>query len=134
MEVKPGSMAADGIRIETDSLTTLHWFAIALAALSGVIHLFLGVSGVTGTYISDQLGVAFLLAGLGFFGAVVLFLLDYRRRDLYLVGIPYTALQIVLYLWINQRVDPALSPTEAIDKAAQILLIVVLVVLYRRES
>lgn len=114
---------------ETESLTPLHWIAIALAAVTGVIHLVLGVMFFPGTQ-----PIAFLLAGLGFFGAIVLFLRGYSRRLLYPAGIAFTALQIVLYLWINQRVDPAISPLEGIDKAVQVLLIVVLAVLYRRES
>lgn len=115
-------------RIETDSLTALHWVAIALAIVSGIIHLVLGVM-----FFPGGLPVAFLLAGLGFFGGVVLFLRNYRRQELYLVGIGFTALQVVLYLLINQRSDPAISPVEGIDKAAQLVLIVLLVVLYQRE-
>jgi hypothetical protein len=116
-------------RFETESLTPLHWFAVVLALITGVVHLVLGIMFFPGAQ-----PVAFLLAGLGFFGAIVLFLLDYRRRVLYLVGVPFVALQIVLYLWINQRVDPAISPLEGIDKAVQVVLIVVLIVLYRREA
>jgi len=113
--------------IETESLTSMHWVAIVLAAITGGIHLTLGISFFPGLQ-----PISFILAGLGFFGAIVLFLVNYRRRQLYLVGIPFTALQIVLYLWINQRVDPAITPLEAIDKVAQVLLIVILFVLYRR--
>ncbi|WP_423750685.1 DUF7475 family protein [Salinirarus marinus] len=114
-------------RLETGSLTPLHWAAVVLAVVTGVIHLVLGVM-----FFPGGLPVAFLLAGAGYFGAVVLFLRNYRRRQLYLAGVGYTALQIVLYLLVNQRSDPAVSPVEGIDKAAQVLLIVVLVVLYRR--
>lgn len=116
-------------RVETDSLSGIHWLAIVLAAVSGVIHLVLGVQFFPGIQ-----PISFILAGLGFFGAIVLFLLDYRRRLLYLIGIPFTGLQVILYLWLNQRVNPAISPIEGIDKAAQLLLIVILVVLYRRGS
>lgn len=116
-------------RLETASLTPLHWLAVALAIVTGVIHLALGVLFFPGAQ-----PIAFLLAGLGFFGWVGLFLLDYRRRLLYLGGIPFVALQIVLWLLINQRPEPAISPVEAIDKAAQVILIVVLIVLYRREA
>ena len=116
-------------RLETESLTALHWVAVALAVVSGVIHLVIGIQFFPGAQ-----PIAFVLAGLGFFGAVVLFLLDYRRRLLYLVGIPFVVLQILLYLWLNYRVDPPISPIEGIDKAAQIVLIVLLVVLYRREA
>lgn len=120
---------ASGVALRTDSLTGLHWVGVVLALVSGVIHLALGVMFFPGLQ-----PVAFLLAGLGFLGAVVLLLIDYRRRLLYAVGVPFVALQILLYLWLNQRVQPAVSPIEAVDKVAQVLLIVVLVVLYRRES
>lgn len=119
----------DVSEIDTGSLTALHWIAVGLTIITGVIHLVLGVMFFPGIQ-----PVAFLLAGLGFFGAVVLFLRGYRRRLLYQVGIPFVILQIVLYLLINQRVDPAISPVEGIDKAAQILLVVLLVVLYRRGN
>lgn len=115
--------------LETETLTPLHWVAILLAAITGVVHLVLGIQFFPGAQ-----PISFLLAGLGFFGAIVLFLIDYRRRQLYLLGVPYTALQILLYLWINQRANPEITPTEAIDKTVQVLLIVVLIVLYRRES
>lgn len=115
--------------LETESLTPLHWLAIMLAIITGVTHLVLGIQFFPGTQ-----PVAFLLAGLGFFGAVVLFLLDYRRELLYVLGVPFVALQIILWLWLNQRVQPAISPVEAIDKSVQVLLIVLLIVFYRRET
>lgn len=114
--------------IETDAVTPLHWIVVGLAALTGVIHLALGIMFFPGVQ-----PVAFLLAGLGFFGGIFLFLRDYRRQQLYLGGVLFTALQIILYLWLNQRVQPTISPIEAIDKTAQVLLIALLIVLYRRE-
>lgn len=120
-----------GASFNTQSLGPLHWVAVALAAISGVIHLALGVMFFPGAQ-----PVAFILAGLGFFGAIVLFLREYRRRQLYVAGIGFTALQIVLWLVLNQTAAPSLlrvDPTEAIDKIAQILLIVVLVILLRQE-
>lgn len=116
-------------RLETETLTPLDWIAVVLALVTGVVHLALGIMFFPGAQ-----PVAFLLAGIGFFAAVVLFLLNYRRRLLYLIGVPFVALQIVLYLWLNQRVDPAVSPLEGIDKAVQVVLLVILVVLYRRET
>lgn len=115
--------------LETESLTPVHWLAIVLAVITGAIHLVLGIQFFPGAQ-----PVAFLLAGLGFLGAVVLFLFDYRRRVLYVVGVPFVALQIGLWLWLNQRVQPAISPVEAIDKSAQVILIGLLIVLYRRET
>jgi len=115
-------------RIETASLTWMHWLAGALALLSGVVHLVLGVVSPFG-----GLSVAFILAGLGFLGGLVLGLLDYRRHLLYLVGIVFVLLQIVIYYFVNFTRD-GVSPLEGIDKVAQVILVVLLVILYRRES
>jgi len=116
--------------IQTESLTPLHWGAVALAAITGVIHLVLGVRFISAFGPRLQ-PILFVLAGLGFFGAIALFLVNYRRRQLYIAGVGFTALQIVLWLWLNQRVQPALSPIEIIDKTAQVLLIAALLVLFR---
>lgn len=115
--------------IEMESLTPLHWIGVALAVVTGTIHLGLGIMFFPGI-----LPVSFLLAGLGFFSGVVLFLRNYHRRLLYLVGIPYTALLIVLYLLINYQNTSTVTPLEAVDKTVQVLLIVILAVLYRREE
>lgn len=116
-------------RIQTASLTGLHWFAVVLALLSGVVHLALGVM-----FLPQGTAVAFILAGIAFLVAIGLFLVDYRRRLIYAVGVPFVLLQIILWYWINQRNMPEISPVEAIDKVAQVVLIVVLVVLYRRSG
>ncbi len=111
---------------ETESLTSLHWVGIALAAITGVIHVASGIQfGLGG------IGASLLLAGLGFFGAITLLLLGLRRDLLYLVGIPYTAVQIVIYYALFGF--PASGPALA-DKVVQVALIAVLITLYRRES
>jgi len=116
-----------------DSLTGLHWAGILAAIISGVIHLFLAAS-----FLPSGLGVAFLLAGLGFLGAVVLVVLDVRRRAVYAVGIAFTAAQLVLWYYLNFAAGPKPFPGEigtigAVDKVIQIALIVVLVALLARE-
>ncbi|MDX1745804.1 MAG: hypothetical protein R3324_07695 [Halobacteriales archaeon] len=116
-------------RIQTDSLGPIHWLAVILALLSGIIHLVLGVR-----FFPQGTAIAFLLAGVAFLVAVGLFLVNYRRRVIYAVGVPFVLLQIVAWLWINQRNQPAVSPVEGIDKAAQVILIVVLILLWRRGS
>ena len=115
-----------GLSLHTESLTPLHWAGVVLAAATGVIHIFLGVS-----FISSPLGWAFLFAGVGFFGGAVAVLVDYRRRLVYLLGIPFTAGQIVGWYVVNA---PEFSPLGVADKVVQVLLIVVLVLLYRAES
>jgi hypothetical protein len=64
--------------------------------------------------------------------AAGLVVVDYRRRLIYLVGIPFTAVQIVLYFYLNW--PNVISPLGIGDKVVQTGLIAILVVLYRRES
>lgn len=112
---------------ETASLTTLHWVGIALAVVTGVVHLVIGIQ-----YFGTLQSFSFVLAGVAFLVAVFLILVDYRRRLLYLVGIPFTAIQVVLYFPLNW--PDVVSPIGLGDKAVQVALIAVLLVLYRRES
>lgn len=117
-------------RIDLTSVTPLHWLAITMALVSAAVHLVLGLG-----FLPHPMGVAFALAAGGYIGAIVLFLFDYRRRLLYLAGIPYTGVQIVLWYVLNQPAGLAeIPPSHAVDKIAQGLLVVALVVLYARES
>jgi hypothetical protein len=88
-----------------------------LVAITGVLHVFAGV-------VEGRAPVA--LAGVGYAGALVLFLLDYRRRLLYLIGIPYTAVQFPL--WIVAKSEYGI--VDYVDKAVQVVLILVLIYLY----
>lgn len=119
-------MAAE--RLELASLRPIQWVAVALAAITGTVHLGLGL-----LFITDPLGASFVLAGAGFFGAIGLFLVGYRRRLLYLVGVPYTATQIVLWYLLNRPTPGAVTPVEAVDKLAQVALIGVLAYLYAAD-
>lgn len=105
----------------TSSLTMVHWGTLSLAAITGVIHLYL--------YVTES-WLPLLLAGAGFFGAIGLFFLlkDYRRY-LYLVGIPFTMAQIGGYLMFP------MGPIElaVIDKTVQVAFIVALGYLYVTE-
>ena len=116
---------------EPGSLSGLAYVGIIAAVVSAVIHFRLGIG-----FISSPLGISFILAGLGFLGAVVLVLVNYRRRLVYTVGIPFTAIQIVLWYAFNFVAGDKAFPADvgtlgAIDKVAQLVLIVVLVVLLR---
>lgn len=115
--------------LRTESLTGLHWAGIGLAAITGVIHLVLGV-GFLANSLGNPIAWAFVLAGVGFLGGIAGVLSGYRRRLLYLLGIPFTAGQVVLWYVINA---PDLSPLGVGDKIVQTLLIAVLIVLYRRS-
>jgi hypothetical protein len=108
--------------VETDSLTSIHWLAVGLAVLTGVIHVYAGV-------VEGRLPL--LLAGVGFLVAIGLFLLDYRRRMLYLVGVAYTGIQIPLWYVANAGEFTALG---YVDKIIQVILIAILAYLYWRTE
>lgn len=111
-----GQMA--GGYLETESLTPTHWLAILLVVLTGVFHVYAGV-------VEGRVPVS--LAGVGFLGATVLFLVDYRRALLYPVGIVYTAVQFPLWYVVKAGEYTTLG---YVDKALQALLVVVLAYLY----
>jgi len=104
-----------------ESLTQLQWLAVALVVVTGVLHVYAGL-------VEGRIPVA--VAGVGYAGAVVLFLFDYRRRLLYLVGVPYTAVQFPL--WIVAKSEYGM--VDYVDKAVQVILILVLVYLYQNNS
>jgi hypothetical protein len=119
--------------IDRQTLTPLHYLGILLAVVTGVIHLQLGVG-----FISSPLGISFLFAGIVFVLASAAILANYRRRLLYGLGIPFTAGQIVIWYVLNfamrsQSFPADVGPRGAIDKVAQVLLIVVLIALLQRE-
>ena len=123
-------MASSSSRLAVDSLTPLGWLGVVMALVSALVHLVLGVG-----FLPHWMGVLFVLAGGGYIGAVVLLVVDYRRRLLYLVGIPYTLVQIIGWYAVNQPAGLGdLTAAGAIDKLAQLVLVVVLVVLYKRGS
>lgn len=109
------------VQFTTDGLTSTHVAAMGLAAVTGVVHLYL--------YLAQGF-VPFLLAGLGFFGAIgLILLLPGVRSWLYLAGIPYTIVQMAGWVAAGMP-DFALGVA---DKLVQVVLIGLLVVLYRRE-
>lgn len=67
------------------------------------------------------------LAGVEFLAAIGLYLVDYRRPLLYLVGIVYTAIQIPLWYVVEAG---EFTTVGYVDKAVQVVLVVVLAYLY----
>lgn len=114
-------------RLETGSLTAMHWLAIGLAGLSGAIHLLLAAIVPI-----PILRASFLLAAAGFLAGIGLVLLDYRRSLVYLLGIPFTGGQIVLWYLVVGPTPATLAVLDAIDKLAQVVLIGLLALLYAR--
>jgi hypothetical protein len=112
-------MANDsGGLLRTDSLTGLEWLAIALVVVTGVLHVYAGI-------VEGRAPVA--LAGVGFFGAAALYLADYRRHLLALVGIVYTGVQIPIWYAVKAG---EYTTVGYVDKAVQVVLVVLLAYLY----
>lgn len=117
-------------RLAVESLTPIHWLGVVMALVSAAVHIVLGAS-----FLPHWMGILFVLAGGGYIGGVVLLVVDYRRRLLYLVGIPYTLVQILGWYVVNRPAGVAdLTAAGTVDKVAQLILIAVLVVCYRRET
>lgn len=108
--------------IETVSMDSRDWAASPLAAVTGVIHLYVGVT---------RSRPSLFLAGLGFFGGLGLFLAGYRRRVVALAGVGYVLVQIVLWLVFQQGEYTAIG---VLDKAVQTALVLLLLSVYRRRS
>lgn len=122
-------MATAGDRSTLESLSTLHWVGIGAATVTAIVHLVLGIG-----FLPHWMGGAFLVATAGFLLGIVLVVIGYRRRLVYLAGIPFTAAQVLLWYALNRPAGVAdLSTADVVDKVAQLLLLVVLVVLYRRD-
>lgn len=103
---------------EVQSVGRLGWLAVALVTVTGVIHIYAGV-------VEGRTPVA--LAGVGFLAAIVLYLVEYRRPLLYLVGIVYTAIQIPLWYVVKAG---EFTTVGYVDKTVQVVLVVVLAYLY----
>jgi hypothetical protein len=103
------------------SLTPLHLVGLLLAAVTGAIHLWLGI---------EEPSVALFIAGVGFVVGIVAVATNIRRRTVVKLGIPFTATQFVYYLGTH---FDHLTQVGILDKVVQFGLIVVLVVLARRS-
>lgn len=115
-----------GLSLRTTSLGGLEWTGIVAALVTAAVHLLLGVR-----LAPSGLGISFILAGLGFLGAIVLVLVDFRRRAVYTVGIPFTLVQIAIWYYLNFAIGPKTFPTDvgtlsAVEKLTQVVLITVL--------
>ncbi|WP_424007819.1 hypothetical protein [Haloferax denitrificans] len=126
-------MATDVTEDTGGDLTRLHYVGVGLAAVTGVIHLVFG-AGALAADLADPLGIAFLGAAAGFAAGIVGVLRgDERLRSwVVLLGIPFTAGQVVLYVALNW---PAIFGIGGVaDKLVQLALLAVLFELYRRDA
>ena len=106
--------------VDTESIGRLGWVAVGLVFVTGVLHVYAGI-------VEGRIPVS--LAGLGFLAAIVLYVVNYRRPQLYLVGILYTAVQIPLWYVANVG---AFTTLGYVDKAVQVVLVALLASLYWR--
>lgn len=106
--------------LEPETVSDLGWVLVALVFLTGAFHVYAGI-------VDGQIPVA--LAGVGFSGAIVLYLMDYRRRLLYAVGILYTAVQFPL--WYVAKAGE-FTTVGYVDKAVQVVVVALLAYLLWR--
>jgi len=99
------------------SLATLEQGIVVLVVITALTHIYPGV--VEGA-------PPLVLAGLGFLGGAALYLRGVRRRELALAAIPYTAVQIPMWLFIKAG---NYTLVGYVDKAVQVVLIGALLVL-----
>ncbi|MCL9818557.1 hypothetical protein [Natronocalculus amylovorans] len=125
-----------GSSIDVSSITSLQWIGISAAAVSAVVHLVLGLG-----FIPHWMGFAFMVAVIGFGVGIVNVLRGSYLCETYLVGIPFVLGQIAMWIIFTRQeflTDPLAIATiglpEAIDKVAQVILLVVLVVLLRQQN
>ncbi|GAB3327042.1 hypothetical protein EI982_15750 [Haloplanus rallus] len=125
------STATDTGFVDSGELGPLHYAGVLLAVVTGLIHLRLGVG-----FAPSPLGLSFLFAGVVFLAAGAAVVANYRRGLLYRLGIPFTAGQIVLWYYVNFAAGTKAFPADvgtlgAVDKVAQVVLLVVLALLLR---
>lgn len=109
------------------SASNLDYLATVLAAITGIIHLYEGVEHLGG----EPIAIWFVLAGVGFFGGIVLFWAGFNRKLLYPTGIVFTAIQLVAYFAINW--PDIFSALGIFDKIVQLVLIGCLAARYRQQ-
>jgi hypothetical protein len=114
-------------------LTRLDYLGVVLAAITGVIHLVLGAAALASN-LADPFGLAFIAAAAGFAAGIVAVLRgdEQTRRWAILLGIPFTAGQIIFYVLLNW--PNVFGVGGVVDKIVQVALLAVLVALYRQES
>ena len=108
------------IDVSLDTIDAAEWLALALVLVTGIIHVYAG---------AVEARPPVLLAGAGFLAAIALFVLDVRRRLLYVVGAVYTAVQVPLWYVVKAGEYTTLG---YVDKAVQVVLVALLLWLWLR--
>jgi len=113
----------------------LGYLAILLAAVTGIIHLFLGPQ-VMG--FSQTLGYLFILNGVGFIGGAIVYLTRFWRRELFLVAAGYAVVTFLAFFFFGGFEgfvssfyrEGELNMMAVVAKAAEVLFAVVTTYLY----
>ena len=120
-------------RPQISETSNLQILTAILAAITGFIHFYLAPQIGLNT-----LGISFAFAGLGFTVLIISIIYNYRLKLAYLLAIPFTVGQILIWYYMNRpslefliRGEPVL---DALDKLAQMLLIFLLSYLYFSEG
>lgn len=108
------------IRADLD-LTPLHWLMILLAVTTGSIHVYVGLTDGA---------LEFVVLGGILFGGLVVFFTDLFEPVLYLVGVLFVG--VLLVVWVLG--GAAIDGLGGLDKLVQVALMVVFVVLLFREE
>lgn len=113
----------------TNSITSnnsLIWIVLLLAALTGLIHVYVGAT---------ESRPLLLIAGLGFVPLIGALWKGWFIPQLYLATAGYTAIQIIGWLArYSILLDEAPTVVGILDKAVQLPLVVILVYLFFREG
>lgn len=118
---KTGFLKRQNFGFDMESMAPAHWLAVALAAITGTVHIYL--------YLNEGF-LPFLFAGVVFYGAIVAILLNVFRRVVYALGVPFTAGQIGIWVLMGM---PNFT-LGVFDKVLQIALIALLVYLFLNEN
>jgi hypothetical protein len=108
--------------------STLRWIIAVLTIITALVHLFLGISGITGPH-PGTLSYLFVLNGLGYLGLLAALLIrgfpffSTRPALTHWLYILYTALTFVLYFVFNGF---PMGPAAIVAKLAELLLIIAL--------
>ena len=107
--------------------STLRVAIIVLAAVTAIVHLALGISGIVSGW-GGALGIAFVLNGVGYFALLAALFVPGvpvfgdNRAAAHYVMILYAALTFVLFFVFNGFSD--IGPAAIVSKLAELLLII----------
>lgn len=112
----------------------MRYITVLLASISGTIHVYLGY--ITGF---SLLGASYLVAGAIFIIGIVSIAVNFKRKIVYLLSIPFLLSQIFIWYYVNRIPISFLLAGEpfldTLDKLVQtILIILVSIQLYLEQN